>query len=79
MARVIGPDSGCRTVQFGEGGPEVRRHRDGTFHVPDKMARGVAEAIGGGIAGTSFFSHDPQPTGPWCPHGLRPFFCEVCK
>lgn len=79
MARVV-PGGNCTEVQLGEGGPTIRRQKDGAFHVGDRVAKQMAEAVGGFIAGTYISSGGiPEPTGPWCPHGKRPFFCEECS
>lgn len=77
MARVV-PGGDAREIDLGAG-RILRRNKDGAFHVPDRDAKRLAEAVGGFVAGTSIMSDDPQPTGPWCDHGLRPYFCDTCE
>lgn len=81
MARVV-PGGDCRSIQLGEGGPVIHRQRDGAFHVETaRAARLIAEGCGGFVAGTRVGGvGESEPTGPWCEHGVRPFYCEKgCK
>lgn len=77
MARVV-PGGDCKSIELGEGGAVIHRQKDGAFHVPDRGAKQLADAVGGFVAGTCFRSENPEPTGPWCEHGKRPYFCEDC-
>ena len=77
MSRVV-PGGDCRQVELGEGGPTIHR-RKGAFHVNDRQAKQFAAAVGGFVAGTRIGGSGPsEPLGPWCVHGLRPFYCEEC-
>lgn len=79
MARVV-PGGDCRELQLGDRGPILRRNRDGAFHVADSIAKQVAQAAGGFIAGTRIGGEGSStPSGPWCPHDKRPFYCDECK
>lgn len=78
MAKVIAPSDGAREIQIG--GSVIHR-RKGGFEVPDWAAKHVAEAVGGHVAGIAVGAagrRESAPTGPWCEHGRRPFYCEEC-
>lgn len=78
MARVV-PGGNCTQLDL-PNGQRVNRQRDGAFHVDnERAAKQLAEAVGGFVAGTGFFSDNPQPSGPWCAHGERPFYCTTCQ
>jgi hypothetical protein len=78
MARVV-PGGNCTQLDL-PNGQRVNRQRDGSFHVDnERTAKQLAEAVGGFVAGTFFGSENPEPAGPWCRHGRRPFYCESCK
>lgn len=76
MAKIIAGNDGCTSIDVG--GTVIRR-RKGGFDVPDRHARRLADAIGGGICGTRIDTGERRdPPGPWCEHGIRPFFCPTC-
>ncbi len=74
MARIVGPNGGMVGIDLP--GMKIDR-RAGAFDVPDRYAKRVAEAIGGGIVGTRIVTGEVREApGPWCEtHGVRPFFC----
>lgn len=77
MAKVFAGNDGCRSIDIGG---HVIPRRKGGFEVPDRHARELAGAIGGAIAGTRIDIGAPiEAPGPWCVHGLRPFFCPECE
>lgn len=80
MAKVIAPSDGARQLDIA--GHTLHR-RKGGFEVPDSMARQVAQAIGGHVAGVAVGAaggaREADPPGPWCDHGRRPFYCEDCS
>ena len=76
MARVVGPNSGMVGIDI-PGGPKLDR-RAGAFDVPDRYAKRIADAIGGGITGTRINTGEVRDApGPWCPCGVRPYFCDT--
>lgn len=76
MAKIIAGNDGCTSIDVG--GRVIRRSKGG-FEVPDRHARALAGAIGGGVCGTRIDTGERRAApGPWCEHDLRPFFCPTC-
>lgn len=63
--RLVPPDSGVKSFTVDEG-REYRRHRDGTFHVPDSVGKAILRGGEFGRAGVSM-------------RGARGYWCTACR
>lgn len=82
MSRLIAPDKGCveTDVKNRGGTSRYRRSRDGTYHVDSPGHVRALRDSGFVVAGTRIRTGDERDApGPWCAHGLRPFFCSDCS
>jgi hypothetical protein len=62
--RVLAPDPKCNAIQVDDG-PDIKRHKDGTFHVPDSLGKQIKRGGEFGVIGITFQS-------------ARGFVCKDC-